>query len=114
MHMSHIGHSTLHTPHTSMHPKNLLHVPSVSKYIIYVYILALEYNAFLEFHPYLFLIKDLATRRIMFNGPCHGLYPLVPFSTRYSKQVFTTINPPSSIVAPLCRTYILACGATNF
>jgi hypothetical protein len=31
MHISHIGHSVLRTPHASFDLKNILHVPSASK-----------------------------------------------------------------------------------
>jgi hypothetical protein len=97
MHISHIGHSILHTPSSSLHLKNILHFPSASKNLLSVNKLAMDNNVFLEFHPYFFLIKDQATIRIMFKGPYYGgLYPLVPFSTGYSKQVFNTIMFSSS------------------
>ena len=96
--IKHIGHSTLCTPHASLHLKNILHVPSASKNLLSVHKLTHDNDVFLEFHPFFFLIKDQATRRTLFKGPCHGgLYPLVPFSTgSSSKHAFLTIKPSSS------------------
>jgi hypothetical protein len=97
MHISHIGHSVLHAPRSSLHLKNILDVPCASKNMLSVHRLALDNHVFLEFHPFFFLIKDLVTRRTLFKGPCHGgLYQLVPFSTGSSKQVFSTIKLSSS------------------
>jgi histone deacetylase 1/2 len=97
MHISHIGHSVLRTPHSSLHLNNILHIPQASKNLLSVHKLALDNNAFLEFHPFFFLIKDQATRRIQFKGPCRGgLYPLVPISNGSSKHAFIIIKPSSS------------------
>jgi hypothetical protein len=74
-----------------------LHVPSASKNLLSTHKIALDNNAFVEFHPSFFLIKDQATQEILFRGPCHGgLYPLVPVSMESSKNAFITIKPSSS------------------
>jgi hypothetical protein len=97
MHISHIGHSILRTPHSSLDLNNILHVPSASKNLLSVHKLTLDNDVFIEFHPFFFLIKDRATRRTLLKGRCHGgLYPLVPISTSSSKQAFITIKPSSS------------------
>ena len=62
MHISHIGHSVLHTPNSSFNLNHVLHVPHASKNLISVHKLALDNNVFLEFHPFFFLIKDEATK----------------------------------------------------
>jgi hypothetical protein len=94
--ISHIGHSTLQTPHDSFQLKNILHVPSSSMNLLSVHKLCLDNDIFMEFHPFFFLIKDRATRRTLFKGPCYGgLYPLVPVSMG-SKHAFVTIKPSSS------------------
>jgi histone deacetylase 1/2 len=99
MQISHIGHSTLYTPHDSLHLKNILHVPNASMNLLSVHKLTLDNNVFIEYHPFFFLIKDLATRRVLLKGPCRGgLYPLVPLTTGSgsSKRVLATIKPSSS------------------
>ena len=79
MEIAHIGHLVLHTPHSSIELRNILHVPSSSMNLLSAHKVALDNNAFIEIHPFFFLIKDQATQQIMFRGPCHGgLYPLVP------------------------------------
>ena len=55
---SNIGHTTLHTPVKDLHLKNILHVPSASKSLVSVHKLARDNDAFLEFHPNFFLIKE--------------------------------------------------------
>jgi histone deacetylase 1/2 len=97
MHISHIGHSVLPTPSSPLHLKNILHVPSASKNLLFIHRLTLDNHVFLEFHPFLFFINDPVAGRTLFKGPCHGgLYPLMPFSTGSSKQVFSTIKLSSS------------------
>jgi histone deacetylase 1/2 len=97
MQISHIGQSILRTPHDSLQLKNVLHVPSASKNLLSVHKLTLDNNAFMEFHPWFFLIKDRDTRRILCEGRCYGgLYLLVPTPTESSKQAFITIKPSSS------------------
>ena len=50
MHISHVGHSILRTPHDSLQLKNILHVPSVSKKIFCLFIsLLLITMSFLSF-----------------------------------------------------------------
>jgi histone deacetylase 1/2 len=91
MHISSIGHSTLHTHNTNLHLRNILHVPSASKHLISVHRLAQDNNIFFEFYPTFFLIKDRATKKILHQGRCEGgLYPLESSSSRGNsdKQVF--------------------------
>jgi len=77
MSICNIGHTTLHTPSRGLHLKNILHVPSANKNLVSVHKLARDNNAFLEFHPNFFLIKDQATKAILHKGRCRGgLYPL--------------------------------------
>jgi hypothetical protein len=97
MHISYIGHSVLRTLHNSFNLHDILHVPSASKSLLSVHRFTLDNHVFTEFHPFFFLIKDQATRRILFRGPCYGgLYPLMPISIASSKHTFITIKPSSS------------------
>ena len=77
MHISHIGHTTFHTPNRDIHLKNVLHVPQATKNLVSVHKLASGNSAFLEFHPDFFAIKDQATKKTILKGRCHqGLYPI--------------------------------------
>ena len=56
-------------------------------------VLPLITNFFLKFHPYFFLIRDQATRKILYRGRCvHGLYPLIPNFRSFNKQVCGVIK----------------------
>jgi hypothetical protein len=97
MKISHIGHSIFHTPDSSMNLNNILHVPHTSKNLLSIHKLTLDNDAFIEFHPFFFLIKDQETRTTLFKGVCqHGVYPLVSVSTGSSKKAFITIKFLSS------------------
>jgi hypothetical protein len=54
MKINHIGHSILHTPNHSLHLKNILHVPSASKNLLYVHKLTLDNHVFIEYHLFSF------------------------------------------------------------
>jgi hypothetical protein len=96
MNIANIGHSVLHTPDSSIQLRNILHVPDASKSLLSAHQLTLDNHTFMEIHPFFFLIKDQATKQIVFKGPCHaGLYPLVPVSES-SKHALATIKPSSS------------------
>src|SRR4051812_34435236 len=85
-----------HTPHSFIHLRNILHVPSASKNFVSTDQFALDINALVEFNLFFFLIKDQAMKKILFRGAYHrGLYPIVPIFMRPSKHVFVTIKPSS-------------------
>jgi hypothetical protein len=65
MDITHVGHSTIHTHDHDIVLKNILHVPQASKNLVSVHKLTFDNDAFMEFHPYFFLIKDGASRRIL-------------------------------------------------
>jgi hypothetical protein len=97
MNISHIGNSILRTPHGSFDLKNILHVPSAFKNLLSVHRFTLDNHVFIEFYPFFFLIKDQATRRVLFRGPYWGgLYPLVPMFHETAKHAFISIKPSSS------------------
>ena len=66
MQICHIGHSTFRTPHRPIHLKKILHVPSAAKSLLSVHRIALDNHVFLEFHPFFFLIKDQATKKVLY------------------------------------------------
>ena len=65
MEIGYVGHSILHSPRTHIHLNNVLHVPQASKSLISVNRLARDNNAFLEFHPNHFSIKEQGTKRTL-------------------------------------------------
>jgi hypothetical protein len=73
--ISHIGHSKL--AGSSLHLRDILHVPHISKHLLSVYRLVCDNNVFVEFHKFFFLVKDKATKKILLHGRSHGgLYPI--------------------------------------
>ena len=95
MNICHIGHSSLQSPHSQIHLKNILHVPQTSKNLVSVHRSARDNNAFLEFHPNHFFIKEQGTKRTLLRGRSEGgLYPLELSS---NKQALGAFKPSSSL-----------------
>jgi histone deacetylase 1/2 len=77
MNINHIGHAIVSTPSRNLHLRNILHVPKAKKNLVSVHRLAADNNAYFEFHPNFFLIKDHETKKTLLEGRCKGgLYPL--------------------------------------
>jgi hypothetical protein len=57
MEISHVGHSTLQSPHHKIHLRNILHVPSSSKSLVSINRLTRDNDTFVEFHPNYFFYK---------------------------------------------------------
>jgi histone deacetylase 1/2 len=55
-----------------LHLKNILHVPKAKKNLVYVHRLAADNNAYFEFHPNFFLVKDQETKKTLLEGRCKG------------------------------------------
>jgi histone deacetylase 1/2 len=100
MEISHVGHGFVHSPSHKIHLRNILHVPDASKSLVSVNRLSRDNNAFVEFHPDRFFIKELATKKTLLTGKAEGgLYPLKPASSRSSpsnKQALGATKPSSS------------------
>jgi hypothetical protein len=83
--IKHIGTTQLSTPTTTFRLNNVLHVPDISNNLLSVHKFTNDTNTFMEFHPSLFRVKDLASRRLLLQGPSkHGLYPFPPLSNKRS------------------------------
>jgi hypothetical protein len=99
MEISHVGHGFVHSPSHKIHLRNILHVPNASKSLVSVNCLSRDNNAFVEFHPDRFFIKELATKKTLLTGKAEGgLYPLKPTSNRSSpsnKQALGATKPSS-------------------
>jgi histone deacetylase 1/2 len=72
MEISHVGHSVVHSPSHQIHLNNVLHVPATSKNLVSVNILARDKNAFFEFHPDQFFIKEALMKRTLLRGKAEG------------------------------------------
>jgi histone deacetylase 1/2 len=100
MEISHIGHSTLHSPSSPIYLNSILHVPSTSKNLVSVNRLTRDNHAFIEFHPDHFVVKDLKTRRQLLRGPCEGgLYPVhaATHIIHHNKEAHAAVKPSTTI-----------------
>ena len=95
MRISHVDQSTLATSsNRSLHLKNILYVPQVTRNLLSAHKLALDNNVFVEIHPFDCLVKDRVTRATILRGRAHGgLYPVAAAS---NKQVYTGVRVSSS------------------
>jgi hypothetical protein len=71
MDISHVGEATIYTQNRNLKLKQILHVPQATKNHVSVHHFVVDNNFFLEYHPYFFLIKDRATRKLLLRGKCH-------------------------------------------
>jgi hypothetical protein len=86
MDIMHIGHSNIHTHDRDIVLKNILHVHQDQKNLVSIHKLTSGNDAFMEFHPWFFLIKDQALRKVLLSGWCKGgLYPLESLSSKINK-----------------------------
>jgi hypothetical protein len=71
MRITHIGHASLPTSSArTLHLKNVLHVPSVTRNLLSVHKLSRDNNVFVEFHPFAVFVKDRVTRDVLLRGRC--------------------------------------------
>ncbi|KAK2972860.1 hypothetical protein RJ640_028388 [Escallonia rubra] len=68
LHISHIGHAKLRTPHTNFALNDVLCVPSINRNLISVAKFCQSNNVSLEFFPLYFLVKDLRTGAPLLRG----------------------------------------------
>ena len=95
MEINHVGSSILRPRTSNIHLNNILHVPQATKSLLSANRFARDNNAFLEFHPDHFSIKEHGMRRTLLQGRCEGgLYPPKPIK---NKQALGTFKPPISL-----------------
>jgi hypothetical protein len=96
MDIFHIDKSVLPNPTRPLHLNHVLHVPHPHKQLISIHRFNLDNNTFIELHPFFFLIKDQATTKVLFRGPCRaGLYPLLPLPAPTQKLLLAAIKMSS-------------------
>ena len=99
MEITHVGHCTVQSLPHKIHLRNVLHVLVASKSLVSVNRLTRDNNAFVEFHPDYFSIKEAATKRTILRGKAEGgLYPIksLPSRTSSNKQVLGVTKPTTS------------------
>jgi hypothetical protein len=60
-----VGTSIIPTPSCDLHLTNVLHVPRTHKHLIFVHHFNHDNHAYIELHPYFFLIEDQVMRRTL-------------------------------------------------
>jgi hypothetical protein len=114
MDISHVGKSILPNPSRPLYLNNILHVPHAHKQLMSI-------------HPFFFLIRDQATRKVHLHGPCRGgIYPLpqhLPSPTQH--LILSAIkpspewwhrrlgHPTRDIVSCIIRTNKLSCSPSD-
>jgi histone deacetylase 1/2 len=98
MEIEHVGHSTLRSQSRSIHLNNILHVPKTHKNLVSVHRLTHDNNAYVEFHPTHFFVKEQGTKRTLLQGRSKGgLYPFPSSSSSSNKQAFSAVKPTEAV-----------------
>jgi hypothetical protein len=121
--IAHIGHSSL--AGSSIHLKNILHVPRLSTHLLSFSRLCWDNDVFVEFHHHFFCVKDKATRRILLHGRSQGgLYPIPlcrasSYAPRRARSGVTASpsqwhqrlgHPTNNVVITIFKTHDLSCA----
>jgi len=64
----HAGHATLHSPKRTFTLSNGLHVPHITKPLLFVQKNFHDNNVYFEFHASVFYVKDLITKVALLSG----------------------------------------------
>jgi hypothetical protein len=88
MHISHIGHTSFHTPLRKIHLNKVLFVPKAHKILVSIHHFTKDNNVYLQYHPHHFFVKDQATKRTLLESKCEGsLYPLPSVSQGPDRRI---------------------------
>jgi hypothetical protein len=66
--ISNIGHTMLHFSKRTFTLSNILHVPHITKSLLLVKKYFRDNNDYFEFHAFMFYVKDLTTKTVLFSG----------------------------------------------
>jgi hypothetical protein len=93
MHITHVGHSILHTPTHNLLLKNVLRVPNSQKNLVSIHCFTRDNHAFFENHPFFFLVKDPHTRKVLLHDKCRGgLYPFPSLEKSTTKCALSMVK----------------------
>jgi hypothetical protein len=85
-----VGHSVIHTTTRDLALRNVLYVPQASKNLVSIHKFTLDNRVFFELHPWHFMIKHRATKRVLHHDKVERwLYPL----KSSKKQVYSITKP---------------------
>jgi len=75
--ISNIRHTTLHTPYLTFTLSNVLHVPYITKPLLFVQKFCRDNNVYFEFLTFVFYVKDLTTKAVLLSSQSnYGFYVL--------------------------------------
>jgi histone deacetylase 1/2 len=66
--ISHIGHTKLHSPKCMFTLSNVLHVPHITKPLLFVQKFCRDNHVYFEFHASMFYVKDLVAKEVLLSG----------------------------------------------
>ena len=90
--ISYIGHSTLHSPKCIFKLSNVLHVPHITKPLLFIDKFYHDNNVYFEFHVSVFYIKDIITKKVLLSGQSNdGLYVLSESSATSIPQTYWSL-----------------------
>lgn len=104
----HVGTRTLPWPLQIFQLKKVFHAPHLTTNLISVSKFCLDNNTFFEFHPHFFLVKDQATKRVLFQGclkdglyqfPTHSVPAPIALYSSCPANSLSTYNYYDQIVA---------------
>ena len=77
--ISHIEHTMLHSPTRTFTLSNVLHIPHITKPLLSVQKFYRDNNVCFEFHTYVFYVKDLTTKAVLFSDQSNDSLLPPPF-----------------------------------
>ena len=93
----HIGSALLRTSNATFRLNNVLLIPKASHNLLSIYKFVTDNTCSLTFDPFGFYIRDLRTRRMLFQGPSEGgLYPF--YWTTSNGVSGITISPTTLMI----------------
>lgn len=120
--VTHSGQSKLHTPHRPLHLHNILVTPNIIKNLIFVCRFTSDNIVSIEFDPFGFSVKDLATHQVLLRCDSYGDLYLVPSSLKSYVALFVDSSslwhqrlghPGASVFNKLVSSHFISCNKTS-